>query len=238
MAFYSTSISPALLAALLLRFAAAVDPSCAPGGNFNLSVFTLQLPTGTSGHVDTISTADLEGCEGYQDEYFFTNTADGSMGMKVPGTAEDTGCVTTSGSKHCRTELREKNPSSWSPHEATNRLNVSLAVFEAGGSTCVGQIHIDDDVSSKPVCELYYHDNGDLIMGVEQTTDGGNQKTTTVGNVPLATPFSYEIRYENNELSVQVNEEGFQTLSTYELDGPDSYFKVGNYLQGDSASDM
>lgn len=227
-----------LLANLLLLFVAASDAKCAPGGNFNLSVFTLQLPTGTPGNVDTISTSELEGCDGFQDQYFFTNSADGSLGMKVPGTPEDTGCVTTPGSKHCRTELREKKPSSWSPYDAKNRLSASLAVFEAGGSTCVGQIHIDDSISSKPVCELYYHDNGDLIMGVEQTTEGGNQKTTTVGNVPLATPFSFEIRYENNKLSVQVNNEGFQTLSTYELDGPDSYFKVGNYLQGDSASDM
>lgn len=227
-----------LVTAFFLRAVTSANTSCAPGGHFNLSAFTLQLPTGTPGSIDTISTSDLQSCGGYQDDYFFTNTADGSLGMKVPGTPEATGCVTTSGSKHCRTELRERNPPSWSPHDATNRLNASLAVFAAGGSTCVGQIHIDDDISSKPVCELYYHDNGDLIMGVEQTADGGNQKTTTVGNVPLATPFSYEIRYESSELSVQVNDEGFQTLSTYELDGPDSYFKVGNYLQGDSASDM
>lgn len=238
MAVSPSSVATGIVAAFLVRLVAAVDPSCAPGGNFNLSAFNLQLPTGTSGSVTTISASELDGCSGYEDQYFFTNSADGSLAMKVPGTPADTGCVTTSGSKHCRTELREKSPSSWSPHDATNRLNASLAVFDAGGSTCVGQIHIDDTISAKPVCELYYYDNGDLIMGVEQTTSGGNQKTTSVGNVPLATPFTYEIRYENDELSVQVNDEGFKTLSTYELDGPDSYFKVGNYLQGDSASDM
>ncbi|KUI56667.1 Alginate lyase [Cytospora mali] len=164
-----------LSAASLLRFVVAVDASCAPGGYFNLSAFTLQLPTGTSEIVTTILTSGLNGCNGYKDQYFFTYTIDGSLAMKVPGTPEDTGCKTTSGSKHCRTELREKDPPSWYPHDATNRLSASLAVFDAGGSTCVSQIHIDDDLSSKPVCELYYHDNGDLIiMGVEQTIDGGN----------------------------------------------------------------
>lgn len=43
---------------------------------------------------------------------------------------------------------------------------------------------------------------------------------------------------EDGKLSVQINEEGFQTLGTYELDSPDSYFKVGNYLQGSSASEV
>ncbi|KAF3769491.1 family 7 polysaccharide lyase, partial [Cryphonectria parasitica EP155] len=217
----------------------ALNPACAPGGNFDLSIFNLQLPIAdSSGGVTTIPASELEGCDGFQDQYFFTNTADGSLGMKVPGTPAATGCVTTSGSSHCRTELREDSPSSWSPYDSVNRLSASLTVFDAGGSTCVGQIHIDDSISSKPVCELYYYDSGAIVMGVEQTTAGGNQVTTTVGSVPVGTAFSYEIRYENNELSVQINDDGFQVLSTYELDGPDSYFKVGNYLQGDSASDV
>lgn len=125
-----------------------------------------------------------------------------------------------------------------SPGAATNRLDASLAVFGAGGSTCVGQIHIDDEVSSRPVCELYYHDGGDVVVGVERTRAGGDQVATTVGNVPPGTRFSYEIRYEGGELSVRVDDGGFWVLDTYELDGPDSYFKVGNYLQGEGASDV
>lgn len=163
MAHSFVSTTTGLLAALFLGFVAANNSSCAPGGNFDLSIFNLQLPTGTSGSVTTIPPSELEGCSGFQDQYFFTNSADGALGMKVPGTPANTGCVTTSGSTHCRTELREINPSSWSPYDATNRLYASLAVFEAGGSTCVGQIHIDESISSKPVAELYYHDNGDLI---------------------------------------------------------------------------
>jgi hypothetical protein len=45
----------------------------------------------------------------------------------------------------------------------------------------VGQIHIDDSISSKPVCELHYNQAGKLSMGVERTRDGGDEKFTDVG---------------------------------------------------------
>lgn len=217
----------------------ARNPSCAPGGNFDLAVFELQLPTGTTGSPDTIAPADLQGCSGYESEYFYTAVDDqDALVMKVPGSPSTSGCVTTTNSKHCRTELREVDPASWSPKDPVNRLNATLSVVRAGGETCVGQIHIEQSVSVRPVCELYYKDNGDLVMGVEQTRSGGNQIRTLVGNVPLKTAFSYEIRYESGELSVQIDDGGFQTLSTYELDDPESYFKVGNYLQGSEPSEL
>jgi hypothetical protein len=49
--------------------------------------------------------------------------------------------------------------------------------------------------------------------------------------------FSYEIDYSNNVLKVGINGE-FKTLSTYSLDAPESYFKAGNYNQGDSPTDV
>jgi Alginate lyase len=222
----------------------ALNPSCAPGGNFDLSIWSLQLPTGSSGHPDTISSGDLEGCSGYQDSghnYFFTESSDGALVMKVPGSPSSSGCVTTANSLHCRTELRESNPSSWDPNSGTNRLTVSLAVPQPDDSkygTVIGQIHIDDSVSTKPVCELYYNSDGDLTMGVEQTRSGGNEVFTVVGNVAVGSTFSYEIAYEKNALSVAINGGKAHTLSTYQLDAPPSYFKAGNYNQGESVSDV
>lgn len=220
----------------------ATNTSCAPGGIFNLAHFKLELPTGETGSPDTISTSALQGCSGYDSQYFYTksnyNVTDAALVMKVPGSPATSECVTTANSKHCRTELREYSPANWSPTDAVNRLNATLAVVSAGGETCIGQIHIKESVSVRPVCELYYKDNGDLLMGVEQTRSGGNQVSTKVGNVALNTTFSYEIRYEKGELSVQIDDGGFKTLSTYELDNPESYFKVGNYLQGSKPSEV
>jgi hypothetical protein len=237
------------LALLLPLLTSALNPSCAPGGNFDLSPWMLQLPIGSPGSPTTISSASLRGCSGYQDpghQYFFTESGDGALVMKVPGSPSSSGCVTTANSLHCRTELREANPSngaaaSWSPSAATNRLSVTLAVPEpddSGHGTVIGQIHIDDSVSTKPVCELYYNTDGDVVMGVEQTRSGGDSIFTTIGNVGVGQTFSYEIQYESDALGVSLNGGAMKSLDTYQLDSPASYFKVGNYNQGDSPSDV
>ncbi|KAE9404266.1 family 7 polysaccharide lyase [Gymnopus androsaceus JB14] len=230
-----------LLTSFFSWTASALNPDCAPGGNFDLSIWELQLPIGSPGDPETISSSALEGCSGFENfNYFFTESGDGALVMKVPGSPASSGCVTTPNSLHCRTELRETNPSSWSPNAATNRMIVELVVTVADNSargTVIGQIHIDDTVSSKPVCELYYNSEGDISIGVEQTLSGGDEVFTALGNIPIGTVFTYELEYSSGLLKVAINE-NFQTLDTYELDAPLSYFKVGNYNQGSSPSDI
>lgn len=207
----------------------------APSSNFNLSVWELQEPTGTPGSPTTISNSQLE--RGYQDQYFFTNSSDGSLGMKDPGT----NCVTTPNSEHCRTEFREVNtdgtPASWSAG-GTNKLDATLAVEDPGGEVCIGQIHLDDSVSSKPLMQLFYYSDGTLMTGVEQTTAGGDEVLTYLGNVPVGTAFSYEISYSNNVLSISINGGKPLALPTYSLGGLPVYFKAGNYGQTTQASDV
>ncbi|RDL41667.1 Uncharacterized protein BP5553_01646 [Venustampulla echinocandica] len=233
-----------LLGCAISRATAALDPTCAPGGNFDLSKWNLQLPIGSTGSPTTIKSTDLQGCSGYQDpghKYFFTESGDGALVMQVPGSPSSSDCVTTKNSLHCRTELRESNPSSWDPNAAKNRLKATVAVTVADDSkrgTVVGQIHIDDSISTKPVCELYYNAQGVLTMGVEKTRAGGDSNFTTIATVPVGTTFSYEIRYETNVLSVSVNGGAMKVLETFDLDAPKSYFKVGNYNQGNSPSDV
>jgi Alginate lyase len=217
----------------------ALNPSVAPGGNFDMSYWNLQLPIGSTGDPDIIPSSELQGDSGYENfSYFFTESGDGAMVMKVPGDPADSGCVTTPNSTHCRTELAET--SSWSPNNATNRMKATLAVEVPDNSqygTVIGQIHMDASVSTKPVCELYYDQNGDINIGVEQTRAGDDEVFTYLGNVPVGTQFSYEIEYYDNELKVAING-NFTTLDTYSLDAPLSYFKAGNYNQGSSASDV
>jgi len=215
----------------------ALNPNVPPGSNFNMTYWELQLPIGSTGNPTTESSSALQ--NGYENfSYFFTESGDGAMVMKDPGV----NCVTTPNSAHCRTELREVSPSSgqttsWSPNNALNRLKATLKVTNAGTETVVGQIHIDDSVSTKPVCELYYNSSGDINIGVEQTRAGGNQIRTFLANVPLGTQFTYEIEYNANVLKVAING-NFTTLSTYSLDAPKSYFKAGNYGQHPTASDV
>jgi hypothetical protein len=117
---------------------------------------------------------------------------------------------------------------------------VTLLVPEPDDSehgTVIGQIHIVESFSVKPVCELYYNANGDISIGVEQTISGGDEVFTSLGNVPVGTSFTYELEYSSGLLKVAINGV-FQTLDTFELDSPPSYFKVGNYNQGSTPSDV
>lgn len=128
----------ALLAlALYLSAASALNPSCAPGGNFDLGGFFLQLPSGSEGKPDQIPGSRLSGCGGFQDDghhYFFTESGDGAMVMKAPGGGK---CATFPGAPRCRTEFGEAN--SWMSSGSTNRLSADLAV-SSGSSVCIGQV--------------------------------------------------------------------------------------------------
>ncbi|RHZ66750.1 polysaccharide lyase family 7 protein [Aspergillus thermomutatus] len=216
----------------------AQGSDCAPGGTFDLSKWKLQLPIGSNGSPDSVSASDLQGCDGYKSEYFFTSLDDGSLVMKVPGSTATSACVTTPNSEHCRTELREDSPSKWSPSDPTNRLFGDLIVKQIKDDrVVVGQIHIDGSISTKPVCELYYSSKGDLTMGVNRCRTCG-QNTFKIGHIPVGQRFTYEIRYESNTLSVSINGQDFQKLDTFDLGSPDSYFKAGNYNQGDCPTEV
>lgn len=213
-----------------------LNPNCAPGGNLNLSDFVLQLPSGTTNNPDQIPASKLNGCKGYQGPYFLTSKTDGTVVFKVPN---KNSCVTSKSSKHCRSELRESNPASWSPNSATNRLFGDLIVTLAGDkSICIGQIHIEQSISVRPVAELYYHASGSVTIGVEKTRDGGDQVPFDVGKVTPGSRFTYEIRYEKNVLSVSLNGQKAKTFPTFDLDAPRSYFKAGNYNQGTQPTEV
>lgn len=137
----------ALLAlALCASDALALDPKCAPGGNFNLNPFVLQLPSGSAGKPDQIPASRLNGCGGFQDnKYFFTDgNGDGAMVMKAPGGGN---CATFPGAPRCRSEFGET--SSWSSSAAKNRLKADLTV-NAGSSICIGQV-FQSNSNNKPL---------------------------------------------------------------------------------------
>src|SRR5580692_12384365 len=55
----------------------SLNPSRAPGSNFNLSSWELQEPVGSAGSPTTITSAAL--AAGFHDSYFFTDPSDGAM---------------------------------------------------------------------------------------------------------------------------------------------------------------
>ena len=117
-----------------------LNPGIAPGGNFDLSHWELQLPTGTTNHTTTISPKQLEGASGYQSKFFFTNTTDGSMSFWDPENG-----VKTPNSNFARSELREMNSNgsaaAWLP-PGTHTLSATVKSTLIPDHVAVGQIHL------------------------------------------------------------------------------------------------
>jgi hypothetical protein len=147
--------------------------------------------------------------------------------------------VTTPNSNYARSELREMNrdgsAANWSL-SGTHRLSAELRVVSVTKNVCVGQIHLGSGGSStKPLIELYYHSNGDIVAGVENSPAGG-QTTHYLTNVAMGQHWTYTIAIEDDQIKVTVN--GHTT--TYGIQGDffayRQYFKAGDYNQSSSDS--
>ena len=265
------------LVASLAHLSLVAGAGCAPGGILDLSIYELHLPTYSGGEFDIdIEREDkIAGCNGYSDKNFFAGESSGcSSGtgkayvqMDVCGSPSSCDCDTTGNSDHCRTELREVLPTrEWDPKGPVNRLRATVRVMAADNGnrgTIIGQIHVNTDDVSAPAAKLYYSESGMLTFDVKTSIDDGEDMYTELGVIPLGEKFTYEIRYENDELSVSINDGEFQKFDTYDLNAPPCDFKVsrppspplsqtalvasgptlmclqvGNYNQGDTPSSV
>lgn len=212
-----------------------LNTGVAPGGNFDLGVWELQEPVGSPGSPTTISSSRLQGAGGYQDTYFFTDGSDGAMTFWAPEKG-----VTTPNSNYARSELREMNRSGsaadWSL-AGSHRMDATLRVVSVTSNVCVGQIHLGSGgTSTKPLIELYYHSNGDIVAGVENSPDGG-QTTHTVGHVAVGTKWSYTIAVSGgNTIDLTVNGSVTHYPIPSSFNAYKQYFKAGSYNQSSSDS--
>lgn len=215
--------------------ASGLNPNVAPGGNFDMGVWQLQLPVGSPGSPTTISSSRLQGNNGYQDGYFFTDKTDGSMTFWAPEKG-----VTTPNSNYARSELREMNRSGSAADwklSGTHRLTATLRATQITKNVAVGQVHLGTGgPSTKPLLELYYRSNGDIYIGVEISPAGG-QNLHKVGNVPIGTKWNYVIGISGgNTINLTVNgsKTNYPIPSSFNQYG--MYFKAGSYNQSSSSS--
>jgi hypothetical protein len=215
--------------------ATALNPDVAPGGNFNLSVWELQLPIGSPGDPTTISPSELEGADGYTNPaYFWTDKTDGSMTFWDPESG-----VTTPNSDYPRCELREMNSDGSAANWALggdNTLSAQLRIVSVTSHVCVGQVHLGTGgTSTKPLCELYYYDNGDIYLGTEDSPSGG-QNLNYITNVALGAHWTYVINVNGDTINLTVN----GSTTSYSIPSSfyayDMYFKAGDYNQSASSS--
>ncbi|MFB7746283.1 polysaccharide lyase family 7 protein [Streptomyces sp. NPDC001571] len=216
-------------------FGPAASTSVAPGGNFDLSVWELQEPVGSPGSPTTIPSSRLQGANGFQDTYFYTDPRDGAMTFWAPEKG-----VTTPNSNYARSELREMNrdgsPANWSL-AGSHRLNATLRVVSVTSNVCVGQIHLGTGGSStKPLVELYYRANGDIVLGTEDSPSGG-QTPHPVGHVAVGKTWSYTIAVSGGHtVDLTVNGTTTHYAIPSSFDSYRQYFKAGSYNQSSSSS--
>ncbi|MFD9391162.1 polysaccharide lyase family 7 protein [Streptomyces sp. NPDC060000] len=197
----------------------------------DLSVWQLQQPVGSPGSPTTIASSRLQG--GYRDSYLYTD-GDGALTFWSPEKG-----VTTPNSKYARSELREVNrdgsSANWSLG-GTHRMSVTLRVVSVTSNVCVGQIHLGEGGSStKPLLELYYRSNGDIVLGTENSPAGG-QTLHTVGHVPVGEKWSYTLGVSGGDtIDVTVNGSTTHYPIASSFQSYKQYFKAGAYNQ--SASD-
>ncbi|HEY0531789.1 MAG TPA: polysaccharide lyase family 7 protein [Actinoplanes sp.] len=215
--------------------ATTLNPDVSPGGNFNLAIWQLQLPVGSPGAPTTIQPAQLKGAAGYSNpSYFWTDKNDGSMTFWAPEKG-----VTTPNSNYARSELREMN-SNGSAADWTlagnHTLSAELRVVSVTKNVCVGQVHLGSGGSStKPLLELYYHSNGDIYLGTENSPDGG-QTLHYITNVAVGAHFTYVINVTGNKINLTVNGAKTSYSVPSSFNAYKQYFKAGSYNQSSSDS--
>jgi Alginate lyase/Immunoglobulin domain len=240
----SLVLACAALSSFAVFQAKALDSSLPPGSNFDLSHWYLQLPTsggvltGTSGTVDSASTAQL--VAGFTNAYFYTGP-DGAMTFWVP----DDG-ATTSGSTHPRSELREElvpgnTGANWTPY-GTHILTAACVVSNVPSDTqkvCIGQIH-ENAGGGVPMVMIMYSTTSSGLY-VNYWSDGNNNSSASwkYGSPPIGSTISYQIVVVNGVLSVAINGitnrfDLFNNWANWANPANAVYFKAGDYNQTDN----
>jgi hypothetical protein len=205
-----------------------------PALSIDFSIWTLQLPTGSGTSPTTISPNQL--LAGYSDAYFYL-APDGGQAFMDPATG-----ITSSGSQHCRTEMREDKPggapAAWAA-SGTNTLTVTGKLLQVGGGASgkvtVAQVFNASD--SIPLCELEYSSSvqGFQLLYEEAKGQGGSPVDL---NTPVAlnAVYSFTLSLSQGKLSASINGQPVyaRTPSTATLT-KSFYFKFGNYDQTTSA---
>jgi hypothetical protein len=84
--------------------------------------------------------------------------------------------------------------------------------------------------------ELYYHSNGDIVLGTENSPDGG-QTAHTVGHVSIGKTWTYSIGISGGttiDLTVNGSVTHYSIPSSFKA--YKQYFKAGSYNQSSSSS--
>lgn len=185
----------------------------------------LQLPTGSGTSPTTIQPAEL--LKGFSNDYFY-KAADGAQVYMSPKSG-----ITTPGSQHCRTEMREMNPGGGAAAWASSGhhvMTVNGKVTKIGsGSIAIGQLFNGTD--SIPLCEMQFTKSNKFVLLYEEAKGGGTTIDLKTSGA-LGTRYTFTLEMTDGKLRVTINDKEVytRTPSSGILDNK-FYFKAGNYDQ-------
>jgi hypothetical protein len=206
-----------------------VAPETMPPTPIDFSIWQLQLPTGSGTSPTTVSPAEL--AAGFSNAYFYRAPGGGQVFMD-PATG-----VTTSGSVHCRTELREMTrdgkPAMW-PSTGTNTLRVSAKIVQvgggAGGQVTVAQVFNGTDAI--PLGELEYSTKLGGFQLLYEEGKGAGTTTDLKAPVALGAPTTFVLDLSQGALTVSVDGKAvYARTPSVAVAAKSFYFKAGNYDQ-------
>jgi len=211
--------------AALAALCSAASAFAAPGANFNLSSFDLQLPVASGSGVKTETGAQLEA--GYTDAYFFSGTSN-QMVFWAPVTG-----ATTANSSYPRSELRQVSPSDWKL-TSTHTMNAACKVTKvpSNGRVIIGQIH--GNATGSEVCKLLWN-----VGAVEfhYKDDSRVEHAINLGNFSVGAALTYTIKCANKVITVTVNgKSGSHSYTASMWQGDTYYFKAGSYCQDNTGT--
>ena len=202
----------------------------------------MQEPWGPTNNPNTVSPSSLNS---YQDIFFYTDTADSTnSGKNITFWDPITG-TTTSGSIHCRSEMREmsssdnNNDAAWGYGAGTvNKMTVSGKVVMVPDHVCIGQI-FQASGNSKPLIELFYYASGAIKAGVNTSADAGTPESITpITTVTVETEYTYSLELDGNvpntiELTINgtTTPIAIPTSQDSSVWSTTMYFKAGDYDQ-------
>ncbi|HEY0706751.1 MAG TPA: polysaccharide lyase family 7 protein, partial [Polyangia bacterium] len=202
-------------------------PPPPPSGDkaIDFSIWSLQLPTGSGTSPTTIGSSQLAG--GYTSPYFY-KAPDGGYMFMSPRQG-----ITTPGSQHTRTEMRENSPgggqAAW-PSTGTNEMTVTGMVHQVGGTVAIGQLFIGTD--SIPLCELFYIGSTNQFQLLYEEAKGAGQNIRLNVGTPLKTKYTFKLALNAGQLIVTINDKvAYTRRPSAGTLGKRFYFKVGNYEQ-------
>jgi hypothetical protein len=207
-------------------------PSPAPTATpvpIDFSIWELQEPSG-SGTSPTITYP----LTGYSTAYFYV-AADGSQAFMDTATG-----ITTSGSSHPRTEMREMtsgSPAAWAStgiNTETVSGKVTLQGDGSSGTSTIGQVF--NSTLDIPLCELQYtqaaNSSGGNFQVLYEEAKGAGNNTYFSSVCAVGSTYSYELALSAGVLTVSINGTVVYTHTPSSgIQADQFYFKCGDYDQ-------